>query len=73
MQFIHRASSIKFNMVSSSANQKRKTMEHFEHRAVIKLRANSGMTPTQTWYGLSNNNCGNACSMVIVFTGTSDL
>ena len=42
-------------------------MEHFEHRAVIKLRANSGMTHTQTWYGFSNNNCGNACSMVIVF------
>ena len=37
------------NMASSSADQKRTPTERFEQRAVIKLRANSGMTPTQTW------------------------
>ena len=35
----------------------------FEQRAVIKLCANSGMTPKIS----SDNNSGNACSIAIVF------
>ena len=46
---------------------KRTPTEQFEQRAVIKLCANSGMTPTQTWSGFSDNNSGNECSLAIVF------
>ena len=54
-------------MASCSGDQKRMLTVSFEQRAVVKICASSGMTPTETLKYFSDNSRGKECSRAIVF------